>query len=440
MSAIRLDAGSIGRIRNPVFAAYAQEYQRIYDDFMENVKAFGLPFAKNREAEIAAARRELERMGVIVRNSGASLATGEVCGACAACRTGVDSYTGVISLMCHRNCFFCFNPNQSEYERYADGKKAWEQELEQVYRRNPALKYIALTGGEPLLHKQEAGEFFEKARAYWPDISMRLYTSGDLLDEKTLARFQAAGLEEIRFSLKLEDEPERMEKVYAAMALAQRYVPRVMVEMPVLPDGEAAMQAILDRLEAMGVFGINLLELCFPFNNAPAFAARGYELRNPPYQTLYNFWYAGGLPVDGSELLALRLMRYAMEKGYRLVVHYCSLENKHFGQIYMQNSGAHIDSCCVMSDKDFYIKTIKVFGADMARAERILREKHRKDYDPDRESGFMRMSPDCAALLRNTGMEMAISYNVREMREDGFCLRELRLDYLRASEFDASAL
>lgn len=440
MAAIRLDACSIGRIRNPVFKAYAEQYQRIYDDFMDNVKAFGLPFAANREAEIAAARAELSRMGVMIRNNGAALASGEVCGACAACRTGVDSYTGVISLMCHRNCFFCFNPNQGEYERYADGKKDWALELEQVYRRNPDLKYIALTGGEPLLHKNEAVGFFEKARAYWPDVSMRLYTSGDLLDETTLQRFRAAGLEEIRFSLKLDDEPERMESVYAAMELAGRYVPRVMVEMPVLPDGEAAMKAILDRLEAMGVFGINLLELCFPFNNAPAFAARGYELRNPPYQTLYNFWYAGGLPVDGSELLALRLMRYALEKQYRLVVHYCSLENKHFGQIYMQNSGMNTDACCVMSDRDFYIKTIKVFGADMARAERILREKHRRDYDADRENGFLRMSPSCAALLKNTGMEMAVSYNVREMREDGLCLRELRLDYLRASEFDASAL
>ena len=440
MAAIRLDAGSIGRIKNPVFAAYASQYQRIYDDFMENVKAFGLPFAKNREAEIAALREELKRMGVMVRNNGASLATSEVCGACAACRTGVDSYTGLISLMCHRNCFFCFNPNQSEYEHYADSKKDWAQELEQVYRRNPGLKYIALTGGEPLLHKQEAAAFFEKARAYWPDVSMRLYTSGDLLDEQTLARFQAAGLEEIRFSLKLEDESERMEKVYAAMELAGRYVPRVMVEMPVLPDGEAAMKAILDRLEKMGVFGINLLELCFPLGNAPAFAARGFELRNPPYQTLYNFWYAGGLPVDGSELLALRLMRYAMEKGFRLVVHYCSLENKHFGQIYMQNCGADAGSCYVMSDKDFYLKTVKVFGADMARAERILREKHRRDFSVDRENGFMCMSPDCAALLKNTGMEMAISYHVREMREDGFCLRELRLDYLRAAEFDAAAL
>ena len=438
--AIRLDKTSIARIKNPVFLAYAKTYQRIYDEFMENVRTFGLPFAKNREGEIRTLREEVLHLGAASRNDGASLVNGEVCGACAACRTGENSYTGLISLMCHRNCFFCFNPNQSEYDQYADGKKDWAAELEQVYRFNKGLRYIALTGGEPLLHKQESIAFFETARRYWPEVSMRLYTSGDLLDEQMARELARVGLEEIRFSLKLDDEMERMESVYAAMEMAKRYIPRVMVEMPVLPDREEEMLRILDRLEGMGAFGINLLELCFPFANAKAFLDRGYALRNPPYRTLYNFWYAGGLPVDGSEILALKLLRYAMERRYKLTVHYCSLENKHFGQIYMQNRCGDEDACYVMSDKDFYLKTIKVFGRDMARAERILREHGEAAYMVNREKGFMQMAPRCAALLRKTDMELAISYNVREMREGEMYLRELRLDYSRASDFDAAAL
>lgn len=437
---LRLDHSSIRQIKNPVYSAYAAEYQRIYDDFMENVKAFGLPFAENREKEIAALRDMLQEMGVDSRNDGASLVRGKVCGACAACRTGVDSYTGLISLMCHRNCFFCFNPNQSEYDRYADNKKDWEKELEQVHRHNPNLKYIALTGGEPLLHKAETIAFFRRAKQYWPEVSMRLYTSGDLLDESTAASLAQVKLEEIRFSLKLDDAPEQMEKVYAAMELAKRYIPRVMVEMPVLPGREEEMQRILDRLEEMGIFGINLLELCFPFANAQAFKDRGYALRNPPYRTLYNFWYAGGLPVDGSELLALKLLRYAAERQYQLTVHYCSLENKHFGQIYMQNIGAQTDASYVMSQKDFYLKTVKAFGRDAARAERILREKRRTEYTVDRKRDFIQMAPECAALLKGEEMELAVSYNVREMRGGELCLRELRLDYVKASAFDPAQL
>ena len=438
--AFRLDQSNIHLIRNPVFREYAMNYQQIYDDFMANVEEFGMPFAQSREEEIKKLRCELNGMGVVSRNEGASLVNGEVCGACAACRTGEGSYTGLISLMCHRNCFFCFNPNQNEYNRLADSKKDWKQELEQVYRHQPQLRYIALTGGEPLLHKADALEFFRMAKRLWPQVSMRLYTSGDLLDEPMAQQLAEVGLEEIRFSLKLEDTPEQMEKVYAAMEMAKRYLPRVMVEMPVLPDKEPEMRGILDRLEQMGVFGINLLELCFPFANAQAFRARGYELRNPPYRTLYNFWYAGGLPVDGSELLALRLLRYAMEKKYRLTVHYCSLENKHFGQIYMQNLGAKPGASYVMSEKDFYLKTIKVFGKDVPRAERILREHHRSEFRVDRENGFIQMSPACASLLKGTGMEMAVSYNVCEMRGGETCIRELRLDAVKAAEFDETAL
>jgi len=434
--ALLLNHENLTAVRNPAFRQYAENCLAVYDDFVRQVEQFGLPFAPEREAELRSAREKLPGCGVKTRNEGASLVLGEVCGACDACRRGIDSYTGIISLMCHRNCFFCFNPNQEEYDSYTHEKKDWEKELRQVRRRQPGLKYVALTGGEPLLHKAEAVEYFRTAKTLWPDVSMRLYTSGDLLEEETAAALRDAGVEEIRFSLKLEDTPEGRKKVYRAMELAKTYFPRVMVEMPVLPNAEAEMHEILDRLEAMGIFGINLLELCFPYHNAEAFLERGFRLRYPPYRTLYNFWYAGGLPVDGSELLALKLLGYAAERGFRLNVHYCSLENKHFGQVYMQNLGAAAkDRTFVMSEKDFYLKTVKVFGKDISRAERIFRAHQRTDYQLDRERGFVQFSPECAQLLKKTDMQLGISYNIREFREGESVIRELRLDLEEAAEF-----
>ena len=434
--ALLLNHENITAVRNPAFRQYAENCLAVYDDFVCQVEQFGLPFAKAREEELRAARESLAGLGVKSCNEGAALVWGGRCGACEACRTGVDSYTGIISLMCHRNCFFCFNPNQENYEGYSHAKKDWEKELRQVHRRQPDLRYVALTGGEPLLHKTEAAEYFRTARSLWPEASMRLYTSGDLLEEETAAALRDAGVEEIRFSLKLEDTAEEREKVYNAMELAKSFFPRVMVEMPVLPDRENDMREILDRLEAMGIFGINLLELCFPYHNAGAFVGRGFRLRYPPYRTLYNFWYAGGLPVDGSELLALKLLGYAAERGFRLNVHYCSLENKHFGQVYMQNLGAAAkDRTFVMSEKDFYLKTVKVFGKDISRAERIFRAHHRTDYQLDREQGFLQFSPECAQLLKKTDMQLGISYNIREFRERESVIRELRLDLEAAADF-----
>ena len=434
--ALLLKHENLTAVRNPAFRQYAENCLAVYDDFVRQVEQFGLPFAEEREEELRTARESLSTLGVKSCNEGAALVWGRRCGACEACRTGIDSYTGIISLMCHRNCFFCFNPNQENFEGYSHAKKDWERELRQVHRRQPDLRYVALTGGEPLLHKAEAVEYFRTARSFWPEASMRLYTSGDLLDEETAAALRDAGVEEIRFSLKLEDTAEEREKVYQAMELAKAYFPRVMVEMPVLPNAEEEMREILDRLEEMGLFGINLLELCFPYHNAGAFVERGFRLRYPPYRTLYNFWYAGGLPVDGSELLALKLLGYAAERGFRLNVHYCSLENKHFGQVYMQNLGAAAqDRSFVMSEKDFYLKTVKVFGKDISRAERIFRAHQRTDYRVDREQGFVQFSPECAQLLKKTDLQLGISYNIREFRERESVIRELRLDLEAAADF-----
>lgn len=426
-------------VRNPVLGKYIREYREIYDNFTAQVEQFGLPFAESREDELAALRAELQTLGVTERNQGASLVCGRICGACDACRTGVDSYTGVLSLMCHRNCFFCFNPNQTEFDDYSAAMKDWRSELEQLHRRSPQMRFIALTGGEPLLHREDCIEYFHTARRLWPEASLRLYTSGDLLDATILQALKEAGLEEIRFSIKLDDTPERGEKVWQNMALAKDYIPRVMVEMPVMPEAETEMSEVLSRLEELGIYGINLLELCFPYHNAEAFRQRGYALRYPPYRTLYNFWYAGGLPVDGSELLALKLLREALQKKYRLNIHYCSLENKHFGQVYQQNIGAARELPTFhMSEKDFYLKTVKVFGRDVKEAERLFRAKHRNDWQVSGD--FLQCAPACASLLKKKDMELGISYNIREFRDGQPVIRELRIDPIHASEYDEALL
>ena len=426
-------------VRNPVLRDYLRQYQEIYDSFTAQVEQFGLPFAKSREDEISALRAELRTVGITERNTGASLVYGDICGACDACRTGVGSYTGILSLMCHRNCFFCFNPNQAEFSDYADAMKDWRSELRRLHRHNPEMRFIALTGGEPLLHREDCAAYFQMARSLWPKASLRLYTSGDLLDPDMLETLRDAGLEEIRFSIKPDDPAERSEKVWHNMALARDYIPRVMVEMPVMPDAEEEMTALLARLEELGIYGINLLELCFPYHNAEAFRQRGYALRYPPYRTLYNFWYAGGLPIDGSELLALKLLDQAARSGYRLNIHYCSLENKHFGQVYQQNLGAgDTDPTLTMSEKDFYLKTVKVFGRDVRDAERLFRARQRTDWRAERD--YLQCAPACASLLRKKDMELGISWNIREFRDGRPVIRELRIDPVHASEFDEEML
>ena len=95
------------------------------------------------------------------------------------------------------------------------------------------------------------------------------------------------------------------------------------------------------------------------------------ELRQNPYPILYNYWYAGGLPIAGSEAECLELMRFAAERGLRLGVHYCSLDNKNSGQIYQQNKGFLLDKAFAAAhgwlhfdEEDYFLKCVKAVGDD----------------------------------------------------------------------------
>lgn len=436
---------TLAGIREPVFRDYARMYRDIYDGFLEQVASFGLPFETHgaaRRAETAELPEELKRRGDIeARCEDASLVYRRLSSACEVCKRGVGTVTCHLSFRCHRQCFFCFNPNQENFPLRRRDMNDWRCELDEMSRAGARLTHIALTGGEPLLHPEEAVAFFRRAGERFPEAHRRLYTSGDLLTEEQAAQLGEAGLDEIRFSYKLEDAPALQETVLRNMALAKRHIPCVMVEMPVMPDAEEAMRALLLRLEELGVWGINLLELCFPYHNSEAFRARGYALKDPPYRTLYNFWYAGGLPVAGSELIALRLLRFAAEQRLSLGVHYCSLENKNFGQIYHQNSVGWRDyPTLFFSPRDYYLKTVKAFGADALRVRRLLEKRGAARWVYDEEGGFLQLHPADARLLRGRDVELALSVNVLEERESGTVCRELKLLRARAEDCDPDKL
>ena len=432
---------NIGRIREPVFREYAEMYLGIAEGFREQVEQFGLPFhsdsADAQETKKLIARLK-ERPEISARCDDASFVYNWISSACEACKQGVGTVTSYISFRCHRNCFFCFNPNQDNYEAHRIEKNDPLAELRQIKASGSVLTHIALTGGEPLLHPEEAVAFFAAARSLFPEAHLRLYTSGDLLTEELLASLRDAGLGEIRFSYKMEDPPALQEKVLANMALARKYIPAVMVEMPVMPDKEEEMRALLLKLDAIGVRGINLLELCFPYHNAEAFRARGFELKDPPYRTLYNFWYAGGLPIAGSELVSLRLLEFAADRQLSLGVHTCSLENKNFGQMYHQNKIlAPHHPTMLFSEQDYYLKTAKAFGAD-ALAVKKLFDKRGTRYLYDSSAGYIQFHPADAARLMGRSVELALSVNVLEERDGEVITRELKL--LRADAGDLAQI
>ncbi|MBE2268077.1 MAG: radical SAM protein [Anaerolinea sp.] len=427
------------QIKNPLLAEYAAMYLRIYDRFMDQVRASGIGIDPDDHSTwVDEKRRQLVRKGAIVRNNDHSIYINAISPACVACRKGVGSATFYVSLRCHRDCYYCFNPNQVDYEFSTTHERDLVAELDSIHAQGQKIEYLALTGGEPLLHKEQAVAFFDRASAHFPESHKRLYTTGDQLNETLLRELHAAGLKEIRFSIRMHDSEKARRHTLDQIALAKQFIPDVMVEMPILPGTLAEMQTILLELNQIGIFGINLLEFCFPMNNAAAFNGRGFRVKQRPFETLYSYWYAGGVPVSGSEQVCLELLDFAIEQGLTLGVHYCSLENKFTGQNYQQNAGYPLPRTAVLSHKDFMLKSAKAFGDDIPVVRRALEQRNYRSYEIDSQRGYLEFHVNQISALKPLDVEIGISTSTLEQRAGGLVERELKIDLTTPRMFKLS--
>lgn len=436
---IQINGDTIAGVRNPKLLVYASLYLKVQEQFLKQVKQVGMELeSEEARAQSDSLISKLHQRGVLFRNDDKSLVRNWISPACEACRIGLGSATFFISLQCNRDCYFCFNPNQEDYDYFQQNQRDCIAELDQISQQGHEVRSLALTGGEPLLHKEETFAFFRHARRSFPDVHTRLYTSGDFVDDETLEQLKEAGLDEIRFSIRLHDRQEGMRSTLKRIAKAKAFIPSVMVEMPVLPDSLEAMKALLLELDRIGIAGINLLEFCFPFRNAKTFSSKGYKIKNPPYRVLYDYWYAGGLPIAGSELVCLQLLEFALEQKLRMGIHYCSLENKHTGQIYQQNYGKKAPSRYFFSEKDFFFRSAKVFGEDISPALNRLNSSEVHDYFLDTQHEFLEFHMRHIPALRGLDLEIGISASVMETRQNGEYLRELKVDLTYPDQFDLS--
>ncbi|WP_058909879.1 radical SAM protein [Entomohabitans teleogrylli] len=429
-------------IRNPWFNSYARRYAEIERQTLQAIENYGLAF--NHDDTLAqraeTLKTRLAAAGATFANGGKSIHSHWLSSACRACRTGEGSYTTFLSLKCHRDCYFCFNPNQQGYDYFQTQQRDAGGEIAQLARENAALSHVALTGGEPLLHKAQTIAFFSDLGRHFPQAHSRLYTAGDPLDSATARALRNAGLQEIRFSIKIDDTPEKQRRVLKRIALAREFIPDVMVEMPVLPGSGEQMRKLLMELDALGVDGINLLEFCFPLNNAAAYRERGFTLKYPPWQVYYNYWYAGGLAIAESENLCLELMLFALENKLQLGVHYCSLENKHTGQVYQQNAGYSPPETLLFSGIDYFFYSAKAFGDDIPAVEQQLRQ-HDIAFTRNLQHHFIQFNPQAIPLLRDTGAELCLSSFIVE-RDDRHqaLIKEVRVTPITPAGFSLAAI
>lgn len=436
---IEVNEDTLDSIRNPALRSYVEQYVRIYQDFMEQIRQSGIEIDSSREAGQKEARlAALRKRGAVVRNDSKSIYANCISSGCQTCHIGIGRATLFVSLKCHRDCFYCFNPNQENYEYFREHTRDTIAELDALHASNQRIKHLALTGGEPLLHKDETIRFFKHARDHFPGVYTRLYTSGDQVDRMTLQALRDAKLDEIRFSIRMHDLAKGQRHTYDQIALAREYIPHVMVEMPVLPGTLEEMKEVLTELERLEIFGINLLEFCFPLHNADVYREYGYKIKAKPYRVLYNYEYGGGWPVAGSEAVCLGLVEFVLESRLKLGVHYCSLENKNTGQIYQQNSIRPIPKTMFFSQTDYFLKSAKVFGEDIAPVQRFFQKIGYKLFNINKEYNYLEFHVSQIKSLKKFDIEIGLSSNVLESRDGKRYIRELKVELTTPNTFQLS--
>lgn len=431
-----LDREKIKKIHNDIFRKDVEKHIEAYENFMEQARESGIETDGN---VTSLSDCSAERLGdvpdVEKGNSGHSLSYGHLSPACVHCRTGKGSKTVFHTLKCNRDCYFCANMNQENYDYFVDNINEALNELS-VNDTGEGFRSIALTGGEPLLLPDKAVEFITECRKAYPEAHLRIYSNGDFLTEELAKALANAGLDEIRISVKADDAGyphETVEKV----RLAAGYIPSAMVEMPVIPGTLEVMKKLLTDLDSAGCKGINILEFLYPWINNDKFKERGFKVKEQPYNVFYDYHYAGGLPVSGSEEECLELLKFAAEEKLGMGVHYCSLENKLTSQIYGQNTGVKLMPYELLSEKDHFIKTVRVYGSNATKALKYF-TKHRID-DYLSESNGLKVEFHPRLLREIKGItEAALTYNVVE-EEDGFkTMREIKVDFIDPENFDYS--
>ncbi len=68
----------------------------------------------------------------------------------------------------------------------------------------------------------------------------------------------------------------------------------------------------------------------------------------------------------------LRLGEFAISAGLKIGEHYCSLENKHTGEIYQHHFERPLPDRLYFSPRDYFLKSAKVFGKDVRQALRVF--------------------------------------------------------------------
>lgn len=429
---------NIESLKNEGLKKDAAPYVTQYENFNNFIKSKGIKISEQEYSEQENILiNKLKEKGAHICHNGKSIYYNSISPSCIDCHTGYGSATYIITLKCNRDCFFCTNKNQDDYaegiHKVYDILTQFKNHLKQ-YKK---MKSVAITGGEPLLYAEKCAEFISEVKKTDESIQTRIYTNGDLVTEEIMQNLQKAGLDEIRFGLKPDSNGKVSDNIIENLKTAKKYIKRTMVEMP-FPKGMVnEMKSLMEVLDNIGIYSINILEFLYPFVHSDEYFKKGFEVKKHPYSVLYPYTYAGGVPVAGSSVECLEVMLYAVEKNMKMGLHYCSLENKLTAQVYHANCNAGRSSMEYLSNSDFFIKVAKGYNQDVDIIKNIL-DNNGIEYILYNDASIIEFSPEYVYLLKDYNMELGLAYLAVDYDDTlgQKVMREYQIDKIEPSSFN----
>ncbi len=261
---------------------------------------------------------------VHIRNNGAVIYYKTLSIACRHCIKDLGC-TLRMTTQCNRNCFFCFTDNLPRITKNEPDilllKNIIRKRLKEI-----KFKSFAISGGEPFLYPETVFKMLRYVNKKFNNkIYTRVYTNGDLVNENILKKLRKLRLNEIRYSIKPLEEPN-----IVLLKTTKKYIPKVLIEVPVLPHSDKFMKNLIYKIDRIKIDGINLLELFFNGYHINNFKEKKYkiDLDSKQIREIYNTKPIYEYPVYGSKLLCLNLIKHFATAKVNLFINFCSQATK----------------------------------------------------------------------------------------------------------------
>lgn len=239
-----------------------------------------------------------------------SVVLGSLPKGCTMCRRGEKAVIFITGL-CPINCFYCPISFERKGKDVVYVNEAKVNSIDNVIAEieNTRALGCSITGGEPLVVLSRVLEYIRVLKDYFGSkFHIHLYTSAYRMTTNIIKDFEKSGLDEIRFHI-IYLKPTIKVIEYTVKNSSMD----VGVEIPVIPGRKLFYIKLLKILDSIGIDFINLNELEITESNCNELLLRGFKARRD---------YPIG--VEGSEELALELVRWAKDNLRNISVHYCS--------------------------------------------------------------------------------------------------------------------